>query len=57
MYDVSKHCFDNALPPGWPVLANALPLEKFEKARHMGGGDTLNWRSHNQLFYLSIVQV
>ena len=23
---------------GWPVLANALPLEKFEKARHIGGG-------------------
>ena len=38
MYDISKYCFDNALPPGWPVLANALPSEKFEKARHMGGG-------------------
>ena len=41
---------------GWPVLANALRLEKFEKARHIGG-DTLNWQSHNWLFYLSIVQV
>ena len=38
MYDVSKHCFDNALPPGWPVLANALPLEKVWKSQTYGGG-------------------